>query len=675
MSAFYRRATLLAIWSAALASATPVLAAPVKPPVRIALVVGVSHYESINPLKNTLGDAMLVGETLKRLGFTVTPLIDPQRREFASAVEAFEKQAEGADAAVIYFSGHGAEIAGVNYLFPRDASNLSMEKMIASGLEATRVRRAVLHARAVRLVILDACRDNPAGGQKIELKAGLARETGGLTTQVVTLMAAAPGQTALDGAGDHSPFALALTQALQRPRLTTGELPRFVQSEVQATTNNRQSPDLQGIWVDIYWTFDGAMTDRDRAQADAEAQARTKREKAFWSTIRNSNDPADFQAYISQSDTGAFSGLFRPIAVNRIRMLSEQNRLPGAHGPVQSAETRTASSGALAQARAAFQRSDFAAAIKAWKVAAGWGEASAAYDLGVMAFTGQGEPKDQAEAVKWFAQAAKAGHPGGMVNYGLSLLNGYGVGANLPEGVHWLKAAADAGLPSAMGLVGQLYLQGEGVDKDAKQGAAWLQKAADAGDGPSMLDLADLYERGVGVRADPNAAFAAYQRAAAAGQGAAMVRLGYAYEDGEGVEKDLLQAATWYQRAAEAGDGEGMSALGVMLETGRGIPQDFARAADSYRQAANRGDARGLLGLGTLYALGEGVTQDDVTAAQMFQKAADAGSVAALRNLGVMYEAGRGVPADRNKAAELYRRGAAAGDSEAATYLARMSER
>ena len=651
------------------ASLTAVSGADAKPN-RVALVVGVAHYQSVNPLKNTVGDAQLVGDALKKLGFTVTPLFDPQRKDLVAAIAAFAAQASDADAAVIYFSGHGAEVGGINYLFPRDASNASLKQMIASGLEASKAREAVLHAKDVRLVILDACRDNPAKGQAIDVSTGLARETGGLTTQVVTLMAAAPGQAALDGAGDHSPFALALYQALQRPRLTTGELPRFVQSEVQRTTNDRQSPDLQGIWADIYWSFDGKAPDRGRAQADADAQARGKREKDFWQTIRNSTDPADFRAYLDQSDRGDFSGLYRPLALNRVQVLAQQDR---SMSPSATPPKSTPAAAALVQARAAFQRADYAAAIGAWKSAARTGDFAAAYNLGVMAFTGRGEPKDQAQAARWFEQAAKGGHAGGMVNYGLSLLNGYGVAANQTEAVRWLRAAADAGLPSAMGLVGQLYLQGQGVPRDARQGAAWLQKAADAGDGPSMLDLADLYERGVGVRADKQAAMVAYQRAAAAGQGAAMVRLGYAYEDGTGVGRDLVQAATWYQRAAEAGDGEGMSALGVMLETGRGLPQDFARAGDSYRQAANRGDARGLLGMGTLYAQGEGVTQDDVTAVQFFQKAADAGSVAALRNLGVMTEAGRGAPRDVARAAELYRKAAAAGDADAAVDLARVS--
>ncbi|MGH7022096.1 MAG: caspase family protein [Caulobacteraceae bacterium] len=632
-------------------------------PARVAMVIGVSRYETVRPLKNTVGDAELVGDALRKLGFTVTPVIDPDLKDLAAAIAAFQRQANGADAAVIYFAGHGAEVAGVNYLFPRDASNASLNRMIASGMEASKVREAVLHAKSVRLVILDACRDNPAtSGQLAELKNGLARETGGSTTEVVTLMAAAPGQAALDGSGDHSPFAVALDQALQRPRLTTGELPRLVQSEVETETGDRQSPDLQGIWIDIYWSFAGKSV--APAQADADAKASDKREKAFWQTIRDSTDPADFQAYIDESDRGEFSGLFRPLALNRIHALTSGGATRGAGAPT---------AGLRAQARAAFQRADYAAAIGAWKSAAARGDGAAAYNLGVMAFTGQGEAKDQAKAARWFEQAAKAGNQGGMVNYGLTLLNGYGVAANQIEGVRWLRTAAEAGLPSAMGLMGQIYLQGVGVPRDLHQGVSWLQRAADAGDGPSMLDLAGLYQRGEGVRADRKAALDVLRRAAAAGQSQAMVQLGYAYEDGNGVGRDLVQAATWYQRAAEAGNAEGMSALGVMLESGRGLPQDYARAADSYRQAANRGNARGLLGLGTLYAQGQGVTQDDVTAVQLFQRAADAGSAAAWRNLGVMYEAGRGVAKNLATAEEFYRKGAAAGDTEATADLARIS--
>jgi TPR repeat protein len=631
---------------------------------RIALVIGVSHYDMVNSLPNTLPDAQMIADALKKLGFSVRMVTDPNRKDLMAAVDGFQHDSAGADASVVYFAGHGVEIAGVNYLVPKDASNASVDQMIGSVLETAKVRAAVLPASHVRLVILDACRDT-AGVQLSDLKGGLARETGGSTTEVVTLMAAAPGQTALDGADGHSPFARALAEALGRPKLTIGELPRFVQSEVLTNTKGRQSPDLQGIWVDIYWSFDPRAV--KGAAADESALDRSKREKAFWQSIRNSSDPADFRAYLDAADRGDFAGLYRPIAVDRLDAI-QRNLKPAAGGE------NTASLDAVRQAREAFGRGDYTGAVAAWTAAAGAGNSAAMYNLGVMSFTGRGTVKDQVVAASWFARAAGAGHTGGMINYGLSLMNGYGVAQNQAEGVKWLRKAADAGLPSAMGLVGQLYLQGQGVRKDPRQAAGWLQRAADAGDGPSMVDLADLYDQGEGVAQDKKKAAELYLQAANAGESAGMVRLGYAYEDGVGVEKDPVQAATWYQRAAEAGDGEGMSALAVMFENGRGLSRDYGRAAEYYRLAANRNDPRGLLGLGSMYAQGEGVAQDDPAAAMLFQRASDAGSASATRNLGIMYESGRGVPRDVGRAEALYRKAVAQGDAGAADELARLKQ-
>jgi TPR repeat protein/uncharacterized caspase-like protein len=628
---------------------------------KIALVVGVSRYAAGGVLRNTVGDANLVGDALRKVGFSVTTVTDPTRQELVAAIDALQQQSQGSEAAVIYFAGHGVDIAGVNYLLPRDASNKSTAQMIGSGLEADRVRMAVARASKVRLVILDACRDTPAGVRLADVPAGLGRETGGSTSQVVTLMAAQPKQAALDGAGEHSPFALALASALQRPRMSIGELPRVVKSDVERTTGNQQSPDLQGIWDDLYWSFDG----KGGAAAEAAATARTQRERTFWQSIRNSDDPADFQAYLDASDRGEFSGLYRSVALNRVQAVKGRGQLRGAVGPAPTS----------ADARTAYGRGDYARAMKEWTAAAAGGDGRAMYNLGVMYFTGKGAQIDQSTAARWFGKAANAGHSGGMVNYGLMSLNGFGVTQDQAQGVSWLSRAAQAGLPSAMGLVGQLYLQGQGVAKDPAQGAAWLQKAADAGDGPSMADLGALYEQGRGVPRDLRRALALYQRAAAAGEGEGMVRAGYLYEDGEVVPQDLVQAATWYQRAAEVADPAGMSALAVMFESGRGLRQDPSRAAQYYRMAANMNDARGLLGLGKLTATGTGVRRDDKEAVSLFERAGDAGSGLAWRNLAVMYETGRGVPRDAEKAADLYAKALAAGDEGAAQELQRLKKR
>ncbi len=626
-------------------------------PARLALLVGVSNYNNATHLPNALGDAGLIADTLRPLGFDVATVLDPTRSELVAALAAFSRKAQGADAAVVYFAGHGVEIANVNYLLPRDVSDRG-SRLTSSALEASSFREAVRHAQSVRLVVLDACRNTPDGLKASDIKIGLGRETGGSTAEVVTLMAAAPGQAALDGDGDHSPFAQALADALKRPGLTAGELPRIVQVDVQRNTGNQQVPDQQGIWTDIYWTFDG----KGRATAEARVLERGRREQAFWQAIRNSDEPGDFRAYIEASDRGDFTGLYRPIAVNRMAAVERKMK-------VKATPAMTTLGG---RASKAFQRGDYRAALAAWKELAAAGSSSAMYNIGVMYFAGRGVDADQAEAVRWFASAARAQNGGGMVNYGLCLLNGYGIAANPPEAALWIRRAAEGGLPSGMGLLGQLYLQGAGLVRDERLGASWLQKAADAGDGPSMTELGALYEAGEGVKPDKRRALELYRRAADAGEGQGMVLMGYLHEEGEVLPRDLLQAATWYQRAAEAGDAEGMAALAVMLENGTGLAQDYRRAAHYYKLSADLNHARGLLGLGNLYATGKGVRQNFATAAGYFQKAADLGSAPALRNLAVLYETGRGVPRDQTRAAELYEAAAKLGDKGAATELIRL---
>lgn len=644
---------------------------------RVALIVGVSKYEKVPALANPAKDAKLVQATLQKLGFTVTVLNDPSRVELLEGIGAFEEKAKGADAAIVYYAGHGAMIDGVNYLLPKDALATNKTTLLGTAIESAKLGEALVGAAKVRLVILDACRNNPVASRSLGGNTrGLVRETGPSSTQVVTLMAAGPGEVAQDGSGANSPFATALTQGMTRPGMTVGELPSYVQAEVARMTENAQTPDLQGIWPDVHWTWDpaGPKTQVAAAGVDPAAQmAKIKWEKdqVFWQSIKDSDDPADFQAYMDAQDRGEISGSFRKLAVNRINTLK---KLPP--GSFQVA-TRSAAPGQslVDQARDEFSRGDYKAAFRDWSAAADQGNGAAMYNLGVMSLTGRAGPKDINAAARWFKASAEAGHSGGMVNWALCQLNGFGGPKNEASGFQWLQKAADKGSPNAMGMLAEAYYRGRGVPADPRQGAAWLQKAVDAGDGPSIAQLGDAYDRGDGVPADARRAFDLYQRAALAGDSDAMVRLGYAYEDGKVTRADPVQAATWYQRAADAGNSEGMSSLAVLFEQGSGLPQDYARAAQYYRQAADAGDARGYLGLGSLTARGAGVRANPAEAVRLFQQAADKGSALALRNLGLMYESGQGVAANRAKAIDYYRKAAAAGDDGARDELARLGVR
>jgi uncharacterized protein len=642
---------------------------------RVALIVGVSHYDKVPSLNNPAKDARLVQQTLQKLGFQVTMLSDPTRAALIEGLGNFEEASKDSEAAVVYFAGHGAMIDGVNYLLPKDAISTNKSALTGTAVEAARLGQAMLGARSVRLVILDACRNNPVASRSLGGNTrGLVRETGRTSTQVVTLMAAGPGEVALDGAGAaNSPFAVALSQGLTRPGMTVGELPSYIQAEVERITENQQTPDLQGIWPNVHWSFDPngpVKTAAAPAGADP-AKIKWEKDQVFWQTVKDSDDPADFRAYIEAQDRGEISGSFRKLALNRIRALEK----PQTASVQLAARSAQPSQNLVVSARDAFSRGDYRAAARDWTTAANAGNGAAMYNLGVMSLTGKGASKDVNAAARWFKASAEAGHSGGMVNWALCRLNGFGTQKDEGDGFQWLQKAADKGSPTGMGMLAEAYLRGRGVAANPRQGASWLQKAVDAGDGPSIAQLGDLYDKGQGVPRDAKRAFDLYERAALSGDTDAMVRLGYAYEDGEVVRKDEIQAATWYQRAAEAGNSEGMSSLAVMLENGSGLARDYGRAADYYRLAANQGDARGYLGLGSLTARGAGVRANPTEAVRLFQAAADRGSASALRNLGIMYETGQGVSPDRKKAIDYYRKAAAAGDEAAGGELQRLGAR
>ena len=158
----------------------PVVAAMIKPPaptaapelastatkpdpgVRMALVIGNSKYKSAAVLPNPRNDAEAVAETFRRIGFKSVRLeYDLDREKLMNALRAFARESATADWAVVYYAGHGIEIAGVNYLIPVDAKLETDRDVGFETVPLDRVMTAVDGAKKLRLVILDACRDNP----------------------------------------------------------------------------------------------------------------------------------------------------------------------------------------------------------------------------------------------------------------------------------------------------------------------------------------------------------------------------------------------------------------------------------------------------------------------------------------------------------------------------------
>ena len=215
---------------------------------RVALVIGNSAYLNVNPLANPAHDAGAFAEMLKKAGFdAVDSRRDLNRDDMRKALRDFAGKARGADIAVIYFAGHGLEVAGTNYAVPVDAS---LERDLDVDDEAVPLNRLLLAeepATKLRLVILDACRDNPFAKKMKRTLAvrGVGRGLIGVeATRPNTFIAYAAnqGETASDGDGSNSPFTTALLKHLTRPGIDIRKAFGFVRDDVIAATGGQQEP-------------------------------------------------------------------------------------------------------------------------------------------------------------------------------------------------------------------------------------------------------------------------------------------------------------------------------------------------------------------------------------------------------------------------------------------------
>ncbi|MEH2540325.1 MULTISPECIES: caspase family protein [unclassified Bradyrhizobium] len=220
-------------------------------PRKVALIVGNGAYKNATPLDNPPRDAKLIASTFRELGFaTVTLAPDLTRDKFFAALHEFGLEAEKADWAVVYYAGHGMEIGGVNYLIPVDAKLKADSDAETQAVALEQVIAAVAGARKLRLVMLDACRDNPfektmqrtislklvnRGFSNIEPEAGF-----------MVVYAAKHGETALDGDSINSPFATVLARVIKEPKVEVRKLFDIVRDDVWKATNRAQQPFTYG---------------------------------------------------------------------------------------------------------------------------------------------------------------------------------------------------------------------------------------------------------------------------------------------------------------------------------------------------------------------------------------------------------------------------------------------
>ena len=219
---------------------------------RVALVIGNSAYTTAGLLRNPASDATAVGELLRGGGFTVVETRrDLTNSDMRRALRDFSAKSRDADYALVYFAGHGIEVDGTNYLLPVDVALEQDSDAYDEAVALDRVLQAIEGARKLRLVILDACRDNPfARTMKRSLSGrsssrGLAGVEPGKPNTLIAF-AAKGGSIADDGSGTNSPYTTALLKHLAKPGLDLRKAFGLVRDEVIKATGSKQEPFLYG---------------------------------------------------------------------------------------------------------------------------------------------------------------------------------------------------------------------------------------------------------------------------------------------------------------------------------------------------------------------------------------------------------------------------------------------
>jgi tetratricopeptide (TPR) repeat protein len=220
---------------------------------RVALVIGNSAYRAtgVPYLPNPQRDAKAVAATLRKLGFeTVIAENDLTRDQFRAALAAFEEKSADVDWAVVYYAGHGIEVGGANYLIPVDAKLATSDDVEWEAVKLDIVLRATQKAKKLRLVMLDACRNNPFVSRMrvADATRSIGRGFGRIEPGKGTLVAyaAKDGELAQDGDGDNSPFTTAFLKYAVKPKLEINLLFRHMRDEVLRATKGVQEPFTYG---------------------------------------------------------------------------------------------------------------------------------------------------------------------------------------------------------------------------------------------------------------------------------------------------------------------------------------------------------------------------------------------------------------------------------------------
>lgn len=313
---------------------------------KVALVIGNSNYDHVGLLPNPKNDADDVAAALQGVGFSVRKATDVTFDQMRQALGAFSHDAAQADMAVVFFAGHGIEVDKHNFLLPTDAKLESDLDVNFQTVPLDMVVDAVSRAHSLRLVFLDACRNNPFAN-RMRLSDATRSIGRGLSPiepkgSTIVFYSARDGTVASDGSGRNSPYSQALLKYLPQADLDVDKMLRKVRDDVLKATNNVQEPTTYGLLPseDIFLVQSRSAVSlvekpkRDDPPVTVPAAIPVDPAATEWAAIENLESPAILRTFIqAHGDT-----VYGKYAEARLAELQEREKQRQQTGEQQSSQ-------------------------------------------------------------------------------------------------------------------------------------------------------------------------------------------------------------------------------------------------------------------------------------------------------------------------------------------------
>jgi TPR repeat protein len=415
---------------------------------RVAFVVGNAAYEHAGNLANPVNDATDVATLLERLNFDVVLGVDLTEDEFGNKLAEFANKLQTADVALFYYAGHGIQYEGENYLIPVDAA---LENDIRVRRETMSLEEVVdqMQGTRVRLVFIDACRNNPFAEKMRSASVGTNRALSigrGLALPSVSgrdmliAFAAEPDKVAADGTGRNSPFTKAMLKHLPTPGEDITAVLRLVTSDVRKETNGEQSPQqVASMETNFYMVPRDVVVEPIVPIVDPPpgggSGGTVDPEQFLFAAAERAGTIEAWEAFVTAYPDSVLKGVAEAY-LKKLR--TDVAKIEPVVPPVT--EPEPAKTGAdeeiaklLADAMTAYGNRRYEDAVRHYTAAVDLGSAIAMGDLAYLTEQGLGTSKSPSRAVELYLAAIEAGNAFAAYNYGWMLERGEGITRNPAE--------------------------------------------------------------------------------------------------------------------------------------------------------------------------------------------------------------------------------------------------